>query len=158
MPPSSPNFSPTGRVRQFVFPRNFDLKEIECASAASVIRPTNPKARHQFEQAVRDGHEIVISSIVLHELTFGVSRSKHPQRSSAALNSFLSGVSVLDFTADDAVSSAHIRANLTGRAMSSGPFDKLIAGQALRRNLILVTGNVREFSRVKHLDVVNWSH
>jgi tRNA(fMet)-specific endonuclease VapC len=41
--------------------------------------------------------------------------------------------------------------------MSIGPFDTLIAGQALRRNLIMVTGNVKEFSRVKHLVVVNWS-
>ena len=214
MPPSSPSYSPTGRVRRFVFPRNFDLKEIEYASAASaarlclsllfsmskntsrtstvagrrilcrkdennhpcpreliltkaysldtstcidVIRNTNLKARQQFEHAVIEGHEIVISSIALHELTFGVSRSKHPQRSSAALNFFLGGVSVLDLTADDAVSSGHIRANLTNGGTSIGPFDTLIAGQALRRNLIMVTGNVKEFSRVKRLVVVNWS-
>jgi len=130
---------------------------LDTSTCIDVIRPTNLKARQQFEQAITDGHEILISSIVLHELTFGGSRSKHPQRSSAALSFFLGGVSVLDFTADDAVSSGHIRANLADRAMSIGPFDTLIAGQALRRNLIMVTGNVKEFSRVKHLVVVNWS-
>jgi tRNA(fMet)-specific endonuclease VapC len=130
---------------------------LDTSTCIDVIRPTNLKARKHFEQAVVDGHDLVISSIVLHELTFGVSRSKHPQRSSEALNFFLGGVSVLDFTAEDAVSSGHIRANLTDRAMTIGPFDTLIAGQALRRNLILVTANVKEFSRVKHLVVVNWS-
>jgi tRNA(fMet)-specific endonuclease VapC len=130
---------------------------LDTSTCIDVIRPTNLKARQHFELAVVDGHEIVISSIVLNELTFSVGRSKHQQRSSAALNFFLGGVSVLDFTADDAVSSGHIRANLTDHAMSIGPYDTLIAGQALRRNLIMVTGNVKEFSRVKHLVVVNWS-
>ncbi len=130
---------------------------LDSSTCIDVIRATNLKARQQFEQAVVSGHEIVISSIVLHELTLGVGRSKHPQRSSAALSFFLGGVSVLDFTADDAVSSGHVRADLTNGGPSIGPFDTLIAGQALRRNLTLVTGNVKEFSRVKHLVVVNWS-
>jgi tRNA(fMet)-specific endonuclease VapC len=130
---------------------------LDTSTCVDLIRATNLKARQQFEQAIVDGHEIVISSIVLHELAFGVSRSKHPRRSSAALNLFLGGVSVLDFTADDAVSAGRIRANLTSVAMSIGPFDTLIAGQALRRDLIMVTGNVGEFSRVKHLVVVHWS-
>ncbi len=130
---------------------------LDTSTCIDLIRSTNLKARQQFEQAITEDREIVISSIVLHELAFGVSRSKHPQRSSAALNLFLGGVSVLDFTADDAVSAGRIRANLTNVAMSIGPFDTLIAGQALRRDLIMVTGNVGEFSRVKHLVVVNWS-
>ena len=96
---------------------------LDTSTCIDVIRSTNLKARQQFEQAVIDGHDIVISSIVLHELSFGVSRSKNPQRSSAALNFFLGGVSVLDFTADDAVSSGHIRANLSKSGMSIGPFD-----------------------------------
>lgn len=130
---------------------------LDTSTCIDVIRTINLKARQHFERAVIDGNEIGISSIVLHELTFGAARSKHPQRSSAALNLFLGGVSVLDFTPDDAVASGHIRATLTNGGMSIAPFDTLIAGQALRRNLILVTGNIKEFSRVKHLLIMNWS-
>ena len=37
-----------------------------------------------------------------------------------------------------------------------GPYDVLIAGQALQRGLVVVTRNTREFSRVPGLDVENW--
>jgi predicted nucleic acid-binding protein len=83
---------------------------------------------------VAAGHEIAVSAIVLHERTFGVSTSKHPQRSSG-----------------------HIRTTLAGSGMSIGPFDILIAGQALSRSLIMVTANVRELSRLKQPIVVDWS-
>lgn len=35
--------------------------------------------------------------------------------------------------------------------------DTLIAAQALARKLTLVTNNVREFRRVKGLDLENWA-
>ena len=37
-----------------------------------------------------------------------------------------------------------------------GPYDVLIAGQALARGLTLVTHNVREFGRVEGLRVEDW--
>lgn len=38
-----------------------------------------------------------------------------------------------------------------------GPCDLLIAGHARARNLVLVTANSREFSRVEGLDSEDWS-
>jgi tRNA(fMet)-specific endonuclease VapC len=38
-----------------------------------------------------------------------------------------------------------------------GAYDVLIAGQALRHELILVTANVREFSRIKGLAWQDWA-
>ena len=40
--------------------------------------------------------------------------------------------------------------------MQIGPFDVLIAGQALSRDLPLVTANVRKFERVSELDLRDW--
>jgi predicted nucleic acid-binding protein len=37
-----------------------------------------------------------------------------------------------------------------------GPYDILLAGQALARSLVLVTANTREFSRVPGLTLENW--
>jgi tRNA(fMet)-specific endonuclease VapC len=42
------------------------------------------------------------------------------------------------------------------RGTPIGPYDVLIAGQALARGLILITRNVREFSRIPDLRIENW--
>ena len=39
-----------------------------------------------------------------------------------------------------------------------GPYDLLIAGIAMAHNLIVVSRNVSEFSRVPGLRVENWYH
>ncbi len=46
--------------------------------------------------------------------------------------------------------------SLQSRGTPIGPFDILIAGQALARNLTLVTNNTREFRRVAGLQVEDW--
>lgn len=49
-----------------------------------------------------------------------------------------------------------VRAMLERAAMPIGAYDVLIAGQALARDLILVTHNTREFERVAGLRIENW--
>lgn len=57
---------------------------------------------------------------------------------------------------------ARMRAALANSGLGSrrretiGPYDGLIAGQALSRGLILVTRNTREFSRVEALRLEDW--
>ena len=50
-----------------------------------------------------------------------------------------------------------IRVKLEKSGLSIGPFDMLIAAQALSRNLVLVTNNEMEFKRVESLKVENWT-
>jgi len=104
-----------------------------------------------------EGDLLVISTVVLHELSYGVVRSNHPKRNAEALEIFLSGVDVLDFTADDALAAGEVRANLARLGTPIGPFDVLIAAQALRRKLTLVTCNLREFKRVPGLTLESWT-
>ena len=73
------------------------------------------------------------------------------------LVTFLTGLYVLQFNSDDALTAGQVRANLARSGISIGPFDSLIAGQALARKLTVVTLNVGEFSRVSGLAVENWS-
>lgn len=49
-----------------------------------------------------------------------------------------------------------LRAELETAGRPIGAYDLLIAGQALRHNLTLVTANVREFSRVQNLLWQDW--
>jgi len=63
---------------------------------------------------------------------------------------------VLDFDRDDARQAGLIRAELSARGVPIEPYDVLIAGQAVARDLILVTRNTREFSRVPGLRIADW--
>lgn len=95
-----------------------------------------------------------LSSIVIHELLFGAYRSLRIDRGTAVIEELR--LAPLDFTADDARRAAEIRAALATAGTPIGPYDVLIAGQALQRGLVVVTRNTREFSRVPGLSVENW--
>jgi tRNA(fMet)-specific endonuclease VapC len=103
----------------------------------------------------RHVHDAVfVSSIVLHELYYGAFKS---ERSAKALSDVdLLTIPVLDFNTSDAITSGNIRYLLAKAGQPIGPLDFLIAGQALSRELTLVTRNTREFSRVEGLRVENW--
>jgi len=91
------------------------------------------------------------------ELQYGVARANNSQRLKISLDGFLSSpVEILPFTPADAERAAQIRADLAKRGLTIGPFDVLIAAQALERNLTLVTNNTREFSRVSGLKFEDW--
>jgi tRNA(fMet)-specific endonuclease VapC len=124
----------------------------------ALINGTSPKVRARYAQIARRGSTFSISSIVLHELCYGVAKSTLAAQNAKALAAFLSsGMAVLDFSAQDAHAAAEIRAELERKGKRIGEYDTLIAGQAFGRNLVLVTANTREFSRVKGLPVDDWS-
>ncbi|MDP2793831.1 MAG: hypothetical protein Q8O25_07105 [Sulfurisoma sp.] len=49
-----------------------------------------------------------------------------------------------------------LRADLERRSESIGSLDTMIAAHALGLNLVLITNNTREFSRVQGLRLENW--
>ena len=98
--------------------------------------------------------EMAISAVVAHELFFGAFRS-----SRAAQNILLVDAlqfAVLEFDKEDARQAGAIRALLAQNGTPIGPYDVLIAGQAVARNLILVTRNTGEFERVPGLRIEDW--
>jgi tRNA(fMet)-specific endonuclease VapC len=62
----------------------------------------------------------------------------------------------MPFDPDAARESARVRALLESQGQAIGPYEVLLAGQALARSLVLVTANTREFSRVPGLTLENW--
>ncbi|EKU98064.1 putative nucleic acid-binding protein [Leptolyngbya sp. PCC 7375] len=100
--------------------------------------------------------EVVIPSIVLFELYVGVAKSNSPTKRLQQLNTFSARVSLLPFNQSTAIVSAKIRAYLEKQGQTIGPLDVLIAGTALSCEAKLVTHNVREFSRVPNLEVIDW--
>ena len=99
--------------------------------------------------------EIGISAIVLHELYFGALRSGRAEANTARIDRL--EFERLDYTAHDALAAGNLRTVLANRGTPIGPYDVLIAGQALRHGATLVTANTAEFSRVAGLAVENWA-
>ncbi len=100
--------------------------------------------------------EIAISAITLYELEVGIAKSRNPQKKREQLNEFVSQIKVFQFGAEEAASSAHIRATLESQGTPIGPYDTLIAGIALSTKSTLVTHNIKEFSRIKRLNIEDW--
>ncbi len=112
------------------------------------------RLRGEFEKA----EHVVLSSVALFELEFGIAASGRRAENEAALAKFLTGVSdVLPFDADDAREAGDIRAALKQAGTPIGPYDALIAAQARRRGARLATLNAREFTRVGGLAVEDWA-
>jgi tRNA(fMet)-specific endonuclease VapC len=111
-----------------------------------------------FDRAIREGSEFYLPTIVIHELWFGVAKSAQLLANTQKLKAFQRGLTgTLEFGDDDARLSGQIRADLALLGTPIGPYDVLIAGQALARGMTLVTANTREFSRVEGLKLVDWT-
>jgi len=105
----------------------------------------------------RNRDEIVVSVITEAELRTGAAKSSSPIKTLRLLENFLRPMDIADFTSDDAIAYAQVRAKLERAGTPIGPLDTLIASQAVARQLTLVTNNEREFQRVSDLYVENWT-
>ena len=101
--------------------------------------------------------DLAVSSITLAELYFGVAKSHIPEKNLRALRGFLGAIIPLPFDEQCAYRFGALRADLAKRGAPIGPYDMLIAAQALSTRSILVTNNIREFKRIPGLRVENWA-
>ena len=112
--------------------------------------------RDRFKRSSRTGEVMMISSISLFELWFGVANSDRTTSNAKQLADFRSTVELLPFDGDDARTAAYIRADLRRLGEPIGAYDLLIAAQALRHDLLVITADIGAFSRVKGLRWENW--
>ena len=114
--------------------------------------------RSRFEKAIRGDFQIYVSSIVAFELWYGIAKSARVETNTQRLEMLLaSPVMALPFENEDSRVAGSIRATLEAAGRPIGAYDYLIAGQAMARQLTLVTANVSEFSRVKGLSWQDWA-
>ncbi len=124
----------------------------------ALINGALPIVRARFDKALDRGARIHVSSIVAFELWYGVANSSRPEWNAKRVEKLFAGpVSVLPFGEEDARVAGRVRAALEMSGKLIGPYDILIAGQALRRELTLITANVKEFRRVKALHWEDWA-
>ena len=118
-----------------------------------VLRDRPRELRERFN-AEADG--LCISTIILTELLHGAAKSARPDHNRQDVDRFASRIEVLDYDANAAGHAADIRATLEKRGLVIGGYDLLIAGHARSRGLIVVTGNLGEFTRVEGLRCEDW--
>jgi tRNA(fMet)-specific endonuclease VapC len=100
--------------------------------------------------------DCAVSSISAFELYAGVYLTRHSEREKRKVDKLLNLVTVVAFDRLAAQEAARLRSELGSTDMPIGPYDLLIAAQALRSKCTLVTANVREFSRIESLKLESW--
>lgn len=95
-----------------------------------------------------------IPAIVAHELFYGAYKGQRTPENLARIEAL--AFEVLEFDREDARAAGELRARLALTGTPIGPYDVLIAGQAVARGLILITHNRGEFQRVPGLQMEDW--
>jgi tRNA(fMet)-specific endonuclease VapC len=98
--------------------------------------------------------DIAIPAVVAHELFYGAFKSLRATHNIALVDALQ--FAVIEFDKEDARQAGQVRAFLASKGTPIGPYDVLIAGQALARGMILVTHNMEEFGRVPKLRFEDW--
>jgi tRNA(fMet)-specific endonuclease VapC len=120
-----------------------------------IINEKPKKVLEKFERY--PVHEFGISSITHAELQYGVQKSKHKVQNQNALDEFLTPLTILPFHGRDVVVHyGKLRAALESKGRTIGPLDMLIAAHALSLDVIIISNNIKEFSRVPGLKCENW--
>jgi tRNA(fMet)-specific endonuclease VapC len=135
------------------------LKYVLDTNACIALINGRPAAvRTRFEDAIARGAEVNVSVVVVFELWYGVAKSAQQESNTGRLETFLAGpISLLSFDEEDARAAGKIRAAVEEVGRPIGAYDLLIAGQAVRHKLTLVTANGKEFARVRGLVWEDWA-
>lgn len=109
-----------------------------------------------FSKIQSIGEEKVCTSVVVAcELRFGAEKN-NSSRLKERIALILDNINVLSLDPPVDNYYAEVRTYLERQGTPIGGNDLIIAVQALASDLILVTANVREFSRVPNLQIENW--
>ncbi|MCF6220187.1 MAG: tRNA(fMet)-specific endonuclease VapC [Robiginitomaculum sp.] len=100
--------------------------------------------------------QMCISTVTLMELIYGAEKSSRPEENLRTIEGFAARLDVLDYDNAAAIHTGQIRAALAKKGTPIGPYDQMIAGHARALGLILVTNNLKEFSRVSGIRLENW--
>jgi tRNA(fMet)-specific endonuclease VapC len=131
---------------------------LDTNACIGLINGKAPAVRTRLQKDLAKDAKVVVSSVVAFELWYGVAESARPEANARLVETFFAGpVTLLAFEPEDARVAGQVRAALEAVGKPIGAYDLLIAGQALRHQLTLITANAREFGRVKGLEWEDWA-
>lgn len=99
--------------------------------------------------------DCAISEITLAELIFGAENSPNPKKNYKIIDQFSEQIKILPiYNAIQIYAKEKVRLRNNGIMISD--FDLLIGSTAIANELIMVTENVKEFSRISAIKIENW--
>ncbi|MCF6318909.1 MAG: type II toxin-antitoxin system VapC family toxin [Proteobacteria bacterium] len=123
-----------------------------------LLNGTKPQIIDEFKKATPA--QIILCGVVKAELLYGARNSMKVEDNLQLLNRFFAPLNSLPFDDTSAEEYGKIRADLSRQGQPIGrligPNDLLIASIAKAFDVILVTNNTREFSRISGLRLVDW--
>jgi tRNA(fMet)-specific endonuclease VapC len=130
---------------------------LDTNACIALINGSPPSIRAKFQKATDKGAKVFVSSVAAFELWYGVAKSSRRESSRKRLEAFFAGpLHLLPFAIEDAEIAGAVRADLEASGKPIGAYDLLIAGQAMRSKLTLITANLSEFARIKALAWEDW--
>lgn len=131
---------------------------LDTNAVVALLRNKPTVVRDRYRKAQDTAASVAISSVVLFQLWYGVAKSARVKENTERLRILLAGeLDIAAFDDEDAAAAGQVRADLEVAGTPIGAYDVLIAGQALRRDLTVVTANTAEFGRVSGLRWEDWS-
>lgn len=124
-----------------------------------IMRERPESALRRLTAEVAQNNRIVISAITYAEMRYGQIGKKASPKHKMLVDEFvkrLDEVLPWDHAAVDAT--IEVKLELTKAGLRIGENDTAIAGHAIASGCVLVTNNVREFSRVSGLSYEDWAH
>src|SRR5688572_23576297 len=118
-----------------------------------VMRTYPPGLQEKFNLLAE---QLCISSITLGELHYGAEKSARRVENLTAIEHFVARLDVLPFGDKAAAHYGQVRAELEQAGTPCGPHDMQIGGHARSEGLIVVTTNMREFTRMPGVRAENW--
>ena len=98
--------------------------------------------------------DVVMSAITFAELVYGVEACANPEQERRKLISLAEDMPVMPFDQDAAIAYGPIRQ--ATRDSKKDHLDKLIAAHAVALDVVLVTNNLRDFTKYPGLQLENW--
>ena len=127
---------------------------LDTDTCAFILRRSSPTLLKRIQQVPLKTQ--VISVVTLAELLYGVQTSSRKKANRTAVDALVRHLTVIDWSRDAAEHYAEIRIDLKKRGQRIGSNDLLIAAHARSLGAVVVTNNVKDFGRVKGLEIENW--
>lgn len=119
-----------------------------------ILNNTSPVLVARLQQ--RPPSDLRLCSVVKSELLFGARKGARAADNIRLLQSFFAPFISVPFDDVCAEHYAIVRSDLQRSGTPIGPYDLMIAATAIANDLVLVTHNTREFSRVVGLRTEDW--
>ena len=122
---------------------------------SEMVKGLNPKIVKRLD-SLQVG-DAALSVVTRGEIMFGLEIKSLKPLARQRMDRLLDAIDTLPLTTEVASHDGDLRAHLRNMGTPIGPNDLWIAAHARASNLILVTNNTREFSRVPKIKLENWA-